>query len=70
MDIQKLIKKAIKENPEIALVLEVSSRARENGERESIDDLRPNVGVGANPTAAQGVISLGCVLGNERDFVS
>lgn len=70
MDTQKIIKKAIKENPDIALVLEISARAQENEQREPTKELRPATDVAANPTNTQGVINLGCVLGNERDLIS
>jgi hypothetical protein len=56
MDTQKIIEKAAKENPEIALVLEISARAREIDQRESTMDLKPVSDVAANPTAAQGSI--------------
>jgi hypothetical protein len=54
MDTQKIIKKAVEENPEIALVLEISARAREIDQREPTIDLRPTADIAANPTAAQG----------------
>ncbi len=65
MDTQKIIKKAAKENPEIALVLEISARARETEQREPAKELRPSTDVGMNPTTAQGIIYSGCVLGDE-----
>ena len=68
VDTQKLIEKAAKENPEIALVLEISARAREIEQREPAKELRPTTDVGANPTAAQGVISSGHVLHDQRDL--
>lgn len=70
MDTRKIIKKAVKENPDIALVLEISARAQESEQREPPRELRPATDVAANPTNTQGVISLGCVLGNERDLIS
>ena len=70
MDAQKLIKKAARENPDIALVLEISARAREIEHREPAKELRPTTDVGVNPTTAQGVICSGGVLGNERDLIS
>jgi hypothetical protein len=54
----KPIKKAIADNPEIALVLEISARAWEAEQREPTMDLVPTAGVAANPTAAQGSIQL------------
>lgn len=63
MSTRKIIAEAIKENPEIGLVLEISARARENDQRELAIDLRPTTEVAANPTAAQGSIQyLGHVL--------
>lgn len=62
MNTQKIIKKATKDNPEIALVLEISARAREIEQRESPQELRPSTDVGVNPTAAQGIIGSGHVL--------
>jgi hypothetical protein len=56
MDAQKTIKKVTKENPEIALVLEVSARAREIDQREPVMDLKPASDIAANPIAAQGCI--------------
>ena len=64
MDAQKIIKDAIKENPDISLVLEISARAREIEQREPAKELRQETAVGANPTAAQGIVYSGCVLGN------
>jgi hypothetical protein len=56
MDTQKIIEKAAKENPEIALVLEISARAREIDQTESAMDLKPASDIAANPTTAQGCI--------------
>jgi len=70
MDTQKIIKKAAKENPDIGLVLEIAARARETEQREPAKELRPATEVGVNPTTAQGIISSGCVLGDERDLIS
>jgi hypothetical protein len=56
MDAQKTVKKATEENPDIALVLEISARAREIEQREPAMDLRPTADVSANPATAQGSI--------------
>ena len=56
MKTQKMIAKAVRENPDIALVLEISARARESDQREPTMDLGPVADVAANPTAAQGSI--------------
>jgi len=60
----EIIDKAVKENPDIALVLEISARAREIEQREPVKELEPATDVAANPTKSQGIICLGCVLGN------
>ncbi len=70
MHTRKIIKKAVKENPDIALVLEISARARESEQREPAKELRPATDVAANPTNTQGIIGSGCVLGDERDLIS
>lgn len=62
MDAQKLIEKAAKENPDIALVIEIAARAREIEQREPARELRPTTDVGVNPTTAQGIIGSGQVL--------
>ena len=70
MDTQKIIEKGTKENPEIALVLEISARAREIDQREPMIDLRPASDIAANPTAAQGSIHYsGHVLTDERHLI-
>lgn len=69
MDSMKIIEKAIKENPELALILEVSARAQQAADLEPVKELRTTTDVAANPTTNQGVISLGCVLGDEGNLV-
>lgn len=69
MSTQKIIDNAVKRNPDIALVLEVAARARESEEREPVKELRTSTEVAANPTTAQGVICLGCVLRDERHLL-
>lgn len=56
MKTEKFIEKAVRENPEVAVVLEISARARNFGEREPALDSASTVGVAATPTAAQGSI--------------
>jgi len=70
MDTRKIIAKVVKDNPDIALVLEISARARESEQREPAKELRSANDVAANPTSAQGVIQLGCILGDERNLIS
>ena len=69
MRTKKMITNAVRENPDIALVLEISARAREIEQREPVQDLTPATDVAANPTNAQGSIASGCVLSDERDLV-
>ena len=60
--VQKTIDKAVRENPDVRLVLEISARAREIEQREPAKELEPSTGVGVNPTTAQGIIGSGHVL--------
>jgi len=59
MKAEKIVNNALKENPEVRLVLEVSARARENEQREPAKELRPSTDVSANPTTAQGIVGSG-----------
>lgn len=71
MKAQKIIARAVRENPDVALVLEISARAREAEQRELPVDFRPATDVAANPVAAQGAVyGSGCVLTDERHLVS
>jgi hypothetical protein len=70
MKTKKMIANAVRENPDIALVLEVSARAKETEQREPVQDLTPATDVAANPTNTQGSVSSGCVLSDERDLVA
>ena len=68
---KKMIGAAIRESPEIALVLEISARAREIEQREPVTDLRPATDVSANPAAAQGSIHCsGHVLSDEGYLIA
>jgi|HubBroStandDraft_6_1064221.scaffolds.fasta_scaffold37702_2 hypothetical protein len=70
MNTKQALKKAVKENPDIELVLEISARARETEQREPAKELRPSTDVGMNPTTAQGIVYSGCVLSDERNLIS
>jgi hypothetical protein len=70
MRMKKIIGDAIKENPEIALVLEISARAREIEQREPAKELTGATSIGANPTTAQGVIQSEHVLKDKGDLIS
>jgi hypothetical protein len=70
MKAKKMIADAVRENPEIALVLQISAHVREIEQRESVQELTPATDVAANPTNTQGSIPSGCVLGNERDLIT
>jgi hypothetical protein len=61
MNAQKLVQRAMKENPEIALILEVAHRARELEERAMQESPVPAI-IGTNPVASQGVASSGHIL--------
>lgn len=73
MKTEKVIEKAVRENPDLAIVLEVSARAREVNQREPVIDSTPSTDVAATPTAAQGSIHYysdsGHVLTDERYLV-
>ena len=69
MKMKKMIANAIRENPEVAVVLEISARARETEQRELAKELKPTTSVAANPTTAQGVIWSGCVLHDQRNLI-
>ncbi len=70
MNTKKVVDKALKENPDLALVLEVSARAQQVARLEPTKELQPATDVAANPITNQGVISLGCVLRDERNLIS
>ena len=70
MNAKQLVRKAVKDNPEVCLVLEIAARAREVEGREPVKELGATTSIGANPTAAQGVIQSGCVLKDERNLIS
>lgn len=71
MRAKKMIANAVRENPDITLVLEISARAREIEQREPVTDLRPATDVSANPAAAQGSIHWsGHILGDEGNLIA
>jgi hypothetical protein len=61
MSAQTIVKRAMQENPEIPLILEVVRRARELEERAVQEPLVP-AHAGANPVASQGIAFSGHVL--------
>lgn len=71
LNARKMIENAVGENPEIALVLEISARARENERKEPMMESIPAPGVAANPVVGQGGILhyLGHVLSDERHLI-
>jgi len=71
MKMKKMIANAIRENPEVAVVLEISARAREIEQREPVLDLRPPADLSATPTAAQGSIHCsGRILADEGYLIA
>jgi len=69
MNAQTILRQAEKENPEIALVLEIARRARELEELvpTQTPSMPPNVA--ANPVASQGAIFSGHILNHQRNLV-
>jgi len=65
MNAQTVIRRAVRENPEIALVLEIARRAQEFEQRglPQVPTCIPNVG--ANPVTSQGVVPSGHILKDE-----
>ena len=71
MKTKKMIANAVRENPDIALVLEISARAREIEQREPGTDLKPATDVSANPAAAQGSTHCsGHILSDEGNLIA
>lgn len=65
MNAQRVVERAVKENPEITVVLEIARRAREIEERRPMPESPMPTNLGVNPATSQAIVSLGHVLNDD-----